>query len=237
MYLGFDPLYLILMMPVMLFAMWAQMRVKSTYQSASGVPASMTGAQASRRILDEYGLEGVGIEQVQGVLSDHYDPRDKVLRLSEDVYHGRSAAAVGIAAHEAGHALQDASDYAPLVLRNAAVPLASTGGNLSMTFFFIGLLISGAAQTLGTWLILGGVVLYLCVVVFQLLNLPCEFDASRRAKEHLAEFGITDSEQGAAVKSVLDAAALTYVAATVSAIVTLLYMLIRSGLLGGRSDD
>lgn len=232
-----DPLYLIMSLPVMLFAMFAQWRVRSTYAAAQRIPASMSGAEAARRILDDSGLMEVGIEPVQGFLSDHYDPRDKVLRLSPDVYQGGTAAAVGIAAHEAGHAIQDASNYAPMALRQAAVPLAALGGNSAMMIFFIGMMFGGAATIVGKWLLIFGIGGFLCVVGFQLINLPCEFDASSRAKRHLAELGITDAEQGAAVRSVLDAAALTYVAATVSAIVTLLWMLIRSGLLGGRNDE
>lgn len=232
----FDPLYLVLMLPVMLLAMAAQWRVKSAYHQADRVPASMSGAAAARRILNEFGLNSVGVEETHGFLSDHYDPRHKVLRLSPGVYHGNSAAAVGIAAHEVGHAIQDAERYGPLVIRNAAVPLAATGGNISWIVFVVGLVLGGASTVLGTWLVWAGIGLFGGVLFFQVVNLPVEFDASNRAKLHLAEFGITDSHQGAAVKSVLDAAALTYVAATVSTLMTLVYMLIRSGLLGGRNN-
>ena len=232
----FDPLYLIMLLPAMLLAMWAQWRVRSAFQYASQVPVRLTGAEAARMMLDANGLTMVGIEPVGGFLSDHYDPRHKVLRLSPDVYQARSAAAVGIAAHEAGHALQDAQAYAPLVIRNAAVPLAATGSNLAMMLFIFGLVFSAVAKVLGLWLILAGIVLFGAVVFFQLVNLPVEYDASRRAKIALAEMGVVDSSAAGAVNRVLNAAALTYVAATVTAILTLLYMLIRSGLLGGRDD-
>ena len=234
----FDPLYFIILAPALLFAMWAQWRVKSAFARASQFPVSLSGAQAARMMLDQNGLQGVQIEPIDGVLSDQYDPREKVLRLSPGVYGARSAAAVGIAAHEAGHALQDARGYAPLVIRNAAVPLAATGGNLSMIIFIVGLLLSGARSlhSIGMMLVLAGIVLYAFVVFFQLINLPVEFDASARAKRALVEMGVVDAYSAAEVNRVLSAAAMTYVAATVSAVLTLLYLLIRSGLLGGRDD-
>ncbi len=232
----FDPVYLMLLAPALLFAMWAQWRVRSAFTRANQVPARLSGAEAARLMLDSNGLESVAIEPVQGFLSDHYDPRQKVLRLSPPVYQGRTAAAVGIAAHEAGHALQDAFGYAPLVIRNAAVPLAATGSNLAMLIFISGLVLSGIAGVVGIWLVLAAVVLYGFVVFFQLVNLPVEYDASRRAKVALSEMGVVDSYSAPEVKRVLDAAALTYVAATVTAILTLVYMLVRSGLLGGRDD-
>ena len=234
----FDPLYLILLGPAMLFAMWAQWRVQATFARASRVPSRLTGAEAARILLDRNGLGHVRIEPVAGALSDHYDPREKVLRLSEPVYATHSAAAVGIAAHEAGHALQDAQNYAPLVIRNAAVPLAATGGNLSMIIFIIGLMLSAspAMKALGGALVLAGIVLFAFVVFFQLVNLPVEFDASARAKRAIEELGMVDAHGAAAVRSVLGAAAMTYVAATISAVLTLLYLLLRCGLLRGKDE-
>jgi hypothetical protein len=230
----FDPLYFILLAPAMLLAMWAQFKVKSAYARAQQMPAPLSGAAAARHILDSAGISNVEVEMTQGFLSDHYDPRHKVLRLSPEVYQSRTLAAVGIAAHEAGHAIQDARHYAPLIVRNAAVPLAATGGNISMFIFIIGMLMGGASTVTGTWMLIAGIALFSCVVFFQLVNLPVEFNASTRAKEVLAELQIVNAQEGVVVKKVLDAAAMTYVAATISAILTLIYFLLRSGLLGGR---
>jgi hypothetical protein len=230
----FDPLYFILLAPAMLLAMWAQFKVKSAYARAQQMPAPLSGAAAARHILDSAGLSNVEVEVTRGFLSDHYDPRHKVLRLSPEVYQSRTLAAVGIAAHEAGHAIQDARHYAPLIVRNAAVPLAATGGNISMFIFIIGMLMGGASTVTGTWMLIAGIALFSCVVFFQLVNLPVEFNASTRAKEVLAELQIVNAQEGVVVKKVLDAAAMTYVAATISAILTLIYFLLRSGLLGGR---
>ena len=220
----FDPVYFLFILPPFLLGLWAQMRIKSTYAAAARIPAQLSGAAAARHILDSAGLQNVGIEAVPGHLSDHYDPRAKVLRLSGDIYQGRNAAAVGIAAHEAGHALQDAQAYAPLVIRNAAVPLAGIGSNLG-----IWMVILGAIFTALHPLIPLGIALFACVVFFQVINLPVEFNASNRAKAILAETGIVDQSGSAAVKKVLDAAALTYVAATLQAIMTLLYLIMRFG--------
>lgn len=220
----FDPLYILLLAPALILAGVAQMRVRSAYQKASRMPASsgLTGAQAARMLLDRDGLQGVGIEESHGMLSDHYDPRAKVLRLSQDVYHGRSLAALGIAAHEAGHALQDHHGYAPLRIRNGIVPLASIGGNGAMILFMIGLVLNFAG------LIYIAIALFSGVVLFQLVNLPVEFDASARAKRLLAGTGMIAGPEEGEVRKVLSAAALTYVAATLSAILTLAYFLIRA---------
>jgi hypothetical protein len=173
---------------------------------------------------------------VQGFLSDHYDPRHKVLRLSPEVYGGRSLASLGIAAHEAGHAIQDARRYAPLVIRNGLVPLASVGGGLSWVIIIAGFVLAGLNRALGESLILVGIGAFSLTVIFQLVNLPVEFDASRRARAALVDGGLVTAEEDGYVKKVLDAAALTYVAATLSSVLTLLYFLFRAGLLGGRDD-
>ena len=228
-----DPLYLIIVGPTMLLALWAQMRVKSAFGKWSQVPASsrMTGAQAAQRMLQSAGLGDVGIEAAHGFLSDHYDPRVKKLRLSTNVYEGRSVAAMGIACHEAGHALQHAKGYAPLQWRTAIVPVASIGSWLAWPLIMIGLLLQSAN------LAVAGIVLFSGVVLFQMVTLPVEFDASNRAKAQLRSLGIIQSNQEAGgVSAVLDAAALTYVAATVAAIAQLLYFAMRAGLLGGRRD-
>jgi len=235
----FDPYYLLFLAPAMLLALWAQWRVRSAYAAASRIqPASgLSGAQAADEVLRAGHVpEPVQIEQVQGFMTDHYDPSSKVLRLSPEVYSGRSLAALGIAAHEAGHAIQDASGYAPLRLRNGLVPLASVGSGLAWIIFFAGMLLSGINQALGNSLVLVGIGAFSLVVVFQLVNLPVEFDASRRARIALIDGGLITADEDVYVKKVLDAAALTYVAATLSSVMTLLYFLFRSGLLGGSRD-
>jgi Zn-dependent membrane protease YugP len=218
----FDPYYFLFLAPALLLAFWAQFRVKSAYAEAQQVPAPMTGAQAARRVLDAAGLYNVEIEPVPGELSDHYDPRDKVLRLSSGVYGSRSMAAVGIAAHEAGHALQDALHYAPLVVRNLAVPAANFGSGISYTLLLIGFLMRFPP------LIWAGILLFGCVVFFQVVNLPVEFDASARAKDELMSLGIINADGLVYVRRVLNAAAWTYVAATLQSLLTLLYYIMRA---------
>jgi len=216
----FDPMYLLFVAPAMLLAFIAQAMVSSRYAAASRVPASMTGAQAARRILDSAGLHNVGIEQVEGRLSDHYDPSKKVLRLSPEVYGNASAASVGIAAHEAGHAIQDAVHYTPMVLRSLAVPMASFGSNTAFILFFVGLFVQALS-----FLTLVGIAFFRFVVFFQFVTLQVEFNASSRAKQQLSALGIVSNEQAYHVKKVLSAAALTYVAGTLMALLQLLYLL------------
>jgi Zn-dependent membrane protease YugP len=220
----FDPMYFLFVLPAFLLGLWAQMRIHSTYAAAQQMAAPLSGAAAARHILDSAGLDNVQIEQIPGHLSDHYDPRDKVLRLSPEVYQTRSLAAVGIAAHEAGHAIQDAVNYAPLNIRNAAVPVANLGSSAGIL-----MIILGYALLHSTVLIWLGIGLFSCVVFFQVVNLPVEFNASSRAKSQLVELGIVNSEELVYVKRVLSAAALTYVAATLQAIFTLLYYVMRFG--------
>jgi hypothetical protein len=208
---------LIWIAPALLLALWAQMRIKSTYAAAQQVPAPLSGAAAARHILDSAGLNNIDIEQIPGRLTDHYDPRAKVLRLSPEVYQGRNLAAVGIAAHESGHALQDAQSYAALVMRNAAVPLANFGGGISSILILAGLLLQFGPLL---WI---GIALFGGVVFFQLVNLPVEFNASSRAKAQLVDLGIINREELTYVDKVLDAAAWTYVAGTLQAVLTLLY--------------
>jgi Zn-dependent membrane protease YugP len=173
-------------------------------------------------VLDGAGLHHVGIEMVPGHLSDHYDPRDKILRLSPEVFQSRSLAAVGIAAHEAGHALQDAHGYAPLVIRNAAVPAASFGSGISWLLLVLGVIFTNP------YLLWAGIAAFGAVVFFQLVNLPVEFNASSRAKAELVGLGIVRHQEMGAVNSVLNAAALTYVAATLQSVLTLLYYIMRA---------
>ncbi len=221
MLLTFDPRYWIMLAPALLLGLWAQMRVRSAFAKAQQVPAPMTGAAAARYVLDSAGLQNISIEPVAGSLSDHYDPCAKVLRLSEPVYSGRTMAAVGVAAHESGHAIQDQKHYAPLMIRNAIVPVASFGGGISMTLLMIGLFLQLAA------LVQIGIVLFSVAVFFQIINLPVEFDASNRAKAQLDALGIVARQDQQYVRSVLNAAAWTYVAGTLQSVLTLLYFIMR----------
>jgi len=228
----FDPLYFIVLAPGILLGFYAQWKISSAYNRASRIAthSGISGAEAAAHVMDGAGVRGVGIEDIPGQLTDHYDPSAKVLRLSPDVYEGHSIASVGIAAHEAGHAIQDARRYAPLVVRNAVVPLANFGSGVGWIVIVLGF----ALQMTG--LIWIGIAVFSLTVVFQLVNLPVEFDASRRAKEELVRTGIISAEELPEVRRVLSAAALTYVAATLTSILTLLYFLMRAGAFGRRSD-
>jgi Zn-dependent membrane protease YugP len=221
MWLHFDLLYWIMLTPALLLGLWAQARVKSAFARAQQEPAPMSGAAAARYVLDSAGLQNIAVEPIEGYLSDHYDPRAKVLRLSPPVYQGQSMAAVGIAAHEAGHALQDQHSYTPMLIRNAVVPIANFGGGISMTLVMIGFMM-GALP-----LIKIGIVLFSSVVFFQLVNLPVEFDASNRAKAQLDSLGVVSLQDQQHVREVLNAAAWTYVAGTLQAVMTLLYFIVR----------
>ena len=225
MYYG-DPGFLIIALLLFVLSLVAQQRVRSTFNKYSKVRSStgMTGAQAAARILDNNGLSHVEIERVQGRLTDHYDPRSKTLRLSPEVYDAPSVAAVGIAAHESGHALQDQSRYPALALRSAMVPTVQFGSKLGPILFIVGLIFS---ITPLAWL---GVILFAAVAVFSLVTLPVEFNASTRARKLLVSEGILAPQEMDGVNKVLNAAALTYVAAALSAIVWLLrYVSILSG--------
>lgn len=225
----FDFRYLLFVGPALILGLIAQAMVRSAYARGSQIVARMSGFAAARHILDSASLYDVTIEQVPGKLSDHYDPRHKVLRLSADVYHGRTLSAVGIAAHEVGHAIQDAQRYAPLVVRNAAVPMASFGSNAGILLLILGALFGFYP------LVLLGIILFSAVVVFQLVNLPVEFNASARAKRQLVALGIITDEELPYIKKVLNAAALTYVAATLQSILTLVYYVMIFA--GGSRDD
>lgn len=213
---------MLILIPGILLSAWAQSKISSTYNQYSkvGNQRGITGAQVARYILDNSNLQNVRIEPVKGRLTDHYDPRSKVLRLSEGVYGNQSVAALGIAAHEVGHAIQDASDYGPMKLRGAIVPLAALGGNLSMILVLAGLFIGGMSN-----LILIGALLFLFTVLFQLVTLPVEFDASKRALRIL-DTGILTPNEVEGAKRVLNAAAWTYVAAAVTGILSFLRILL-----------
>jgi Zn-dependent membrane protease YugP len=234
----FDPMYLLFLAPGLLLAMWAQWRVQSAYAAASQVPArsGYSGAEAAAALLHAEGVYGVAIEPTEGFLSDHYVPGQKVLRLSPGVYSSRSLAALGIAAHESGHAMQEATRYPLLGLRNFLVPAAGIGSQTSWIVLMIGFFLSSMVSlaAIGHFLIYLGIFLFAGVVVFQLVNLPVEFDASRRARVALLHGELVTPDEDVYVKRVLDAAALTYVAATLTSLLTLLYFLYRAGLLGGQ---
>ena len=222
-------MYIVFSLPAILLALFAQARVKANFTKFSKVPTmrGVTGAQVARSLLDSNGLQQVRVERAKGFLSDHYDPRTKVLRLSPAVHDGPTVAAAGIAAHEMGHALQDAQNYAPLGLRSAMVPSVRLGSWAGPILFFIGYLINF------TGLIWVGLVLFAATVVFAIVTLPVEFDASRRAKQLLVNQGILASQEMVGVNKVLNAAALTYVAGALQAISTLLYY---AFILMGRRD-
>jgi hypothetical protein len=229
----FDPLYLVFLAPGLLLSMWASFKVKSTFRHYSQVRArsGISGAEAAAALMREKGIHDVTVEPVEGFLSDHYDPSAKVLRLSPDVYHGRSLAALGVAAHEAGHAIQHATGYGPLKFRSFVVKPAQIGSNIGGFLCAIGI---AMASTQMVW---AGVVLFSAFVLFTLITLPVEFNASSRAVSVLADSRMIGRDEMDGTRAVLNAAALTYVAGAISAIMQLLYFLFRAGLLGGRSDD
>ncbi len=221
---------ILVLIPGFLFTLWAQFKVNSTYQKYAAMPlqSGMTGAAVARRILDSNGLRDVNIEIVRGHLSDHYDPRKRVLRLSEGVFHSNSVAAVGVAAHEAGHALQHAKHYGPLKLRMSLIPVCSLGSNLAMPLFLIGFLFAGAGQ-FSDILMLAGIAAFSLSVLFQLVTLPVEFNASRRALHCIANSGTMSAEQLTGARRVLSAAAMTYVAALAAGLLSLLRLVLLAG--------
>lgn len=220
----FSPLWLILALPGLILGIWAQARVRGAFGKYGKVRNSrgITGAQAARAMLDYYGLYDVQIEKSKGFLTDHYDPGSKTLRLSPDVGGSDSIAAVGIAAHEAGHALQDAKGYAPLKLRTAIVPAVRFGSFLGPIIFFGGFFLQ-AVSGFGFNLALVGLILFGLTAIFTIVTLPVEFNASKRAKKELVAMNILDSEEMVGVNKTLNAAALTYVAAAIAAIGQVLY--------------
>jgi len=221
MVMGLDPMYFAFLLPGFLLGLYAQFRLSTTYgrYSQVGLASGVSGAQAARTILDRAGLQDMAVNVVPGHLTDHYDPMKKALFLSEENYHGRSIAAVGVAAHEAGHALQHKAAYAPLHIRMAMVPITNFATQASFFLFFGGMFLGLLKMALLA------VVIYGIVTVFQMITLPVEYDASRRAKQQLSSLGIVQGSEAGAVGSVLNAAALTYVAAMVSSLLTLLYWL------------
>jgi Zn-dependent membrane protease YugP len=226
----FDPTYLLFIAPGLALSLWASFRVKSTFNKYSKVRSmrGLTGAQAAQELLRGAGITDVTIVRSHGMLSDHYNPLNKTLALSDPVYDSDSVAAIGVATHEAGHAIQHATHYAPLWVRSALVPTANIGSSVGYMVMLGGLFL--ASQNM----VLVGAVLFSAVLLFQVVTLPVEFNASNRAKALVLEHGIVTRDERRGVDAVLNAAALTYVAAAVSTLLTLLYFLFRSGLLGGR---
>ncbi len=229
----FDPMYLLLVaLPTLVLSLGASAMTKSAFKKYSRVRAmtGLTGAEAARQMLARAGVRDVEVVATRGYLSDHYNPVNKTLALSEAVYAQPSVAAIGVACHEAGHAIQHARSYRPLWLRSVLVPVAGIGSNLGIWVMMIGLFL-GATGMVGF-----GALLFSGVVLFQLVTLPVEFDASARAKQLAFQYGLVTAGEREGVSKVLNAAALTYVAAAASSILTLLYFLFRAGLLGGRND-
>lgn len=223
---------MILLIPAVVISIYAQMKVSSTFNRYSQVPShrGMTGADVARYILNQNGLHDIPIERVSGHLSDHYDPRSRVVRLSADVYGSTSLAALGVAAHEVGHAIQHDSGYMPLYVRNTIIPGTQIGSYLAMPLFFLGLLMSSAP------LLKIGIVLFAIIVFFQMVTLPVEFNASSRALATLGGEGFLDATELKGTRKVLNAAALTYVAAALMAVLNLVRLILISGVLGGRDD-
>ncbi len=231
-YYYFDPTYILVIIGAVI-CLLASARVKSTFRKYNRVRSmsGMTGAQAAERILQAAGIYDVSVQHVSGELTDHYDPRNKVLRLSDSTYASPSVAAVGVAAHECGHAIQHQKSYAPLSIRSAIVPVANFGSAIAWPLIIIGMFIT---SNTGTLLINIGILCFSLAVLFQLVTLPVEFNASSRAIRILGDTGILDSQELKSTRKVLGAAALTYVAGAAAAILQLLRLLI---LFGGRNDD
>ena len=222
-YFYFDYYYLILVVPALLLAIWAQVQVKTTYRKYSRVPNSrgMTGAYAAQAVLNFYGITDVRIERVSGNLTDHYDPRSKVIRLSDGVYNSSTVAAIGIACHEAGHAAQHAENYAPIKIRNAIIPVCNIGSTIGIPHALIGWIFSFSI------LIYVGLGLYAAVFIFQVATLPVEFNASRRAIKVIDETQLLRDDEIGGAKKVLAAAAMTYVASMMVSLANLLRLLLR----------
>ena len=228
-YYGIDYTYLILVVPALIISLFAQYRVKSAFSrySQERCVSGLTGAETARRILEQNGIYDIRIEHISGDLTDHYSPNEKVIRLSDSVYNVQSIAAVGVAAHECGHAVQYATGYAPIKVRNAIIPVTNIGSTLSFPILLVGLILNFQP------LVLVGIALFSIVTLFQLLTLPVEFDASRRALKTIDERGMLTPEEYTGAKKVLSAAAMTYVAALLTSLAQLLRLMI---LFGRRRD-
>ena len=235
-YYGFDMTYIILVLPCVILAMWASANVNSTFQKYSKVHSirRITGADAAQRVLSANGVTGVRIERVSGNLTDHFDPKANVIRLSDSVYDSTSTAAIGVACHEAGHAVQYAKHYSPMKLRAAVIPATNIGSKLAMPLILIGVLLS-AFYDMSYSLVYLGIACFGLSLVFQLITLPVEFNASRRAMNAISAANILTEEEQRGARKTLTAAALTYVAATAVALMQLLRLILIFG--GRRRDD
>ena len=221
-----DWTYIVYVLPAVIFAMWASANVNGTFKKYAKIHSrrGITGAEAARRVLDSKGLTNVRIERVSGNLTDHYDPRTNVIRLSDSVYSDTSEAAIGVACHEAGHAMQYAENYAPIKLRNVIIPVTNLGSRLAMPLIIVGIFLSYLSDYLIIFAYVG-IICFAFSTVFQLVTLPTEFNASRRALAAIDDCGILDSEERSGAKKVLSAAALTYVAALAVSIMQLLRLI------------
>lgn len=235
-YYGFDMTYLIMVLPFAILALWANSNVNSTFRKYSSQMSTrrITGAQAAQRVLTANGVSGVKIERIRGNLTDHFDPRTNVIRLSDDVYDSTSTAAIGVACHEAGHAVQYAQAYGPIKLRAAIIPITNIGSRLAMPLILLGVLFS-AFGYMSYGMIYAGIACFGLSLLFQLITLPVEFNASRRAMEAIESAGILTDEEQKGARKTLTAAALTYVAAAAVALMQLLRLVMLFG--GRRRDD
>ena len=234
-YYGFDLTYVILVLPCLILSLWASFNVKSTFKRYSTQYSSrrITGAQAAQRVLSANGVTGVRIERISGKLTDHFDPRANVIRLSDDVYDSTSTAAIGVACHEAGHAVQYAHNYGPIKFRAAIIPVTNIGCHLAMPMILLGLLLTSMGY-MSTFFIYLGIAFFGLSVLFQFVTLPVEFNASRRAMCAISDGNILNDEEQKGARKTLTAAALTYVAATAVALMQLLRLIL---IFGGRKDD
>lgn len=236
-YYGFDMTYLVLVLPCVIFSLWASAKVNSTFKKYSTQMSRrrITGADAARRVLSANGVHNVRIDRVAGNLTDHYDPKSNVIRLSDSVYDSCSTAAIGVACHEAGHAVQYATDYAPIKLRAAIIPITNIGSKLAMPLILLGLLLT-FMEDFSYFFVYLGIACFGLSLVFQLVTLPVEFNASRRAMEAIADTDILTTEEQKGARKTLTAAAMTYVAATAVALAQLLRLLVIFGGRGRRRD-
>ena len=237
-YYGFDWTYVVLVLPCLILSMWASANVNTTFKKYSGQLSSrrITGAQAAQRVLMANGVQGVKIQRISGNLTDHYDPRTNVIRLSDNVYDNTSTAAIGVACHEAGHAVQYAQSYAPIKLRAAVIPVTNLGSKLAMPLILIGLLLSYLGN-FSYLLVYAGIACFGLSLVFQLVTLPVEFNASRRALAAISSGNLLTEEEQKGARKTLTAAALTYVAATATALAQLLRLIVLFGGRNNRSRD
>ena len=237
-YYGFDWTYIVLVLPCVILSLWASANVNGTFKrySKQFSHRGVTGAQAAAQVLSSNGVTGVRIERISGNLTDHFDPTTNVIRLSDDVYGSTSTAAIGVACHEAGHAVQYAQEYTPMRIRAAVIPATNLGSKLAMPLILIGLIFSSLGQ-LSYTLVYLGIACFGLSLVFQLVTLPVEFNASHRALAAISQTGLLTEEEQQGARKTLQAAALTYVAATATALAQLLRLIILFGNRGSRRDD